>query len=164
MNSPEPSAADKGQAKSGAGMILQYSTFYVADYLYGIPVTRVQEIVKPMEMATVPLSENHVRGLINLRGQVTTAIGLRELFGIETPTPEAQMNVVCKAEGQLISLQVDRIGDVMDVEESWFEDNPQTIPERTKRYLSGVYKVKGKLLSILDIDKIMKFLNSGSAA
>lgn len=139
----------------------QYSTFYISDRLYGIEVTEVQEIVRPMDMTWVPLAPNHVRGLINLRGQVATAIGVRELFSMDSETPEKFMNVVCNIEGQLISLQVDEIGDVVQADDKIFEPTPQTVPIDTRRFLSGVYKKENKLLSILDIHKIVKYLNNG---
>ena len=93
----------------GTGAELQFSTFYIADRLYGIDVTQVQEIVKPMAMTKIPLSPDYVRGLINLRGQVATAIGLRELFGISEAPPEFFMNVVCRLDGSLMSFHVDKI-------------------------------------------------------
>lgn len=137
----------------------QYSTFIVANRLYGIDVTRVQEIVRPMPVTSIPLAPGYVRGLINLRGQVATAIGLRELFGIAEEPPEDFMNVVCKIDGSLISLHVDQIADVMYAKEDHFEPTPQTIPEDVRRFMDGVYKTEGKLLSILNIDRILEALS-----
>lgn len=140
----------------------QFSTFYIADRLYGIEVTKVQEIVKPMEMTEVPLAPQHISGLINLRGQVATAIGIRQLFGRSEGSDADLMNVVCNMDSHLISLQVDKIGDVVEVDEESFEPTPQTVPEHTRRFLDGVYKTGDKLLSIIDIDKIAKFLNQAT--
>lgn len=137
----------------------QFSTFLVSDRLYGLDVTRVQEIVRDMTTTNIPLAPNYVRGLINLRGQVATAIGLRELFNLTDDAPKEVLNVVCKIEGFLISFQVDQIGDVMEVDSTNFEPTPNTIPESTRRFLSGVYKIDRQLLSIIDIDKVMVFLN-----
>lgn len=149
------------QGKNG-GKWQQFSTFYIADRLYGIEVTKVQEIVKPMEMTEVPLAPQHISGLINLRGQVATAIGIRQLFGSQDSSDDELMNVVCNMDNHLISLQVDKIGDVVEVDESAFEPTPQTVPENTRRFLDGVYKTGEKLLSIIDIDKIAKFLNQAA--
>lgn len=140
----------------------QFSTFYIADRLYGIEVTKVQEIVKPMEMTAVPLSPKHICGLINLRGQVATAIGIRQLFDSEEQIDENLMNVVCNMDSHLISLQVDRIGDVVEVDDHDFEPTPQTVPENTRRFLDGVYKSGDNLLSIINIDKIASFLNQAT--
>ena len=142
----------------------QYSTFYVAEQIYGIEVTQVQEIVKPMPLTKIPLVPDCIKGLINLRGQVTTAIGMRELLDINATTQAAKeqehMNVVCQYEDNLLSLLVDEIGDVFSVEASDFEQTPQTIPDSIKRFMVGVYKVNNSsLLSIIDLQKIVNYLN-----
>ena len=137
----------------------QYSTFYVGGRLYGIDVTRVQEVVRPMPTTAIPLAPPYVVGLINLRGQVATAIGLRELFAISQDPPDCFMNVVCRIDGTLIALQADEIGDVLEVQERDFEATPQTVPGDVRRFMSGIYKISGSLLSIIDIDRIGKFLN-----
>jgi purine-binding chemotaxis protein CheW len=148
-----------GDSVKAVGSTSQYSTFYLAKRLYGIDVTRVQEVVRPMPMTPIPLAPNHVTGLINLRGQVATAIGLRQLFGLgESPTAQF-MNVVCKVDGAMISLQVDEIGDVVEVSAKDFETTPPTVPEEIRRFMSGIYKVSNSLLSIVDIDRINTFLN-----
>ncbi len=152
------------KANDGAGVALretkQFSTFYVAKRLYGIDVTRVQEVVRTMPMTPIPLAAPHIRGLINLRGQVATAIGIRELFGMTDSPPETFMNVVCKIDGTLVSLQVDEIGDVMEVSKADFESTPQTVTDGIRRFMSGVYKVSNELLSIIDIDQVYKYLNN----
>ncbi len=137
----------------------QLSTFRVDNEIYGIDVTRVQEVVRSMPMTPVPLAPPYVRGLINLRGQVTTAIGLRELFDIKTKAPDQFINVVCRLDGILISLQVDEIGDVIEIPKSEFETTPQTVPHNVRKFMEGVYKLPTTLLSIINIDKISEFLN-----
>lgn len=132
----------------------QFSTFYIADRLYGIDVMKVQEITKELAMTDVPSAPIYVYGLINLRGQIATAIGLREMFGVQEGDSITKMNVICNVDGLLLSLLVDRIGDVVEVEENSFEPPPQTLPQSIKRFMSGIYKTPGALLSILDINKV----------
>jgi purine-binding chemotaxis protein CheW len=132
----------------------QYSTFYVAGRLYGIDVMKVQEITRALPITEVPLSPVYVHGLINLRGQISTAVGLRELFMIDGRAPEDSMNVVCKIEDGLFSFVVDRIGDVMEVEPENFEPPPDTVPDGIRRYMGGVFKVSGDLMSVVDIEKM----------
>ena len=147
--------AGSGKRSSTSG---QFSTFTVAGRLYGIDVTKVQEVVKPLAMTRVPLAPNYIKGLINLRGQVATAIGLWELFDLPgKPGPEL-MNVVCKAHGTLLSLQVDEIGDVLEVNQDAFESPPATIQEGVRRFLGGIYKINGRLLSVIDLEPLAKFL------
>lgn len=139
----------------------QYSTFRVSGRLYGIDVKEVQEIVRPLPMTVIPLAQDYVEGLINLRGQVATAISLHNLFGLKSENSEPLMNVICKLDGHLISLLVDEIGDVMEVDNSSFESTPNTIPTSVRRFMKGVHKVDSDLLSILDITSIGQVLNSG---
>ncbi|MEY4616572.1 MAG: hypothetical protein RJB66_1532 [Pseudomonadota bacterium] len=138
----------------------QFCTFLVADRLYGIDVMNVQEITKMMAATKVPLAPNFVHGLINLRGQIATAVGLRELFDLnEVKNNTESMNVVCKGEGLLLSLIVDQIGDVIEVEDAAFEATPETINPGVGRFMQGVYKISGNLLSIIDVKKIIEVLN-----
>ena len=137
----------------------QYSTFRVAEGLYGIDVTRVQEVVKPMFMTKIPLAPDFVHGLINLRGQVVTAIGLRQLFGLSSGDESQMMNVICDVGGSLVSLLVDEICDVIEVSPDSWEQTPGTIDKRIRGFMSGVHKTQGVLLSIIDVKGIDKALN-----
>lgn len=137
----------------------QYSTFTIGNRLYGIDVMKVQEVTKTMVMTGVPLAPKHVCGLINLRGQIATAVSLRELFGIDGQKPEDEMNVVCRVDGLLFSFLVDDIGDVVELETSTQEPLPATVDANLRRYLQGVYKLPNKILSIIDIEKISTAIN-----
>ena len=160
MHPASQSEATNGASHGSVGTRIQYSTFYVAKRLYGIDVTRVQEVVRPMPLTSIPLSQNYVHGLINLRGQVVTAVSLHDLFALkEKPSPEL-MNVICKCDGALISLLADEIGDVLELESDGFEQTPSTIPEAIRKYMTRIYKVGDQLLSILDVDKVFHALNS----
>jgi purine-binding chemotaxis protein CheW len=147
----------KGPANANARA--QFSTFVLGGRMYGVDVIRVQEVVRSMPMTMIPLAASYVKGLINLRGQVATAIGLRELFGFKEGSITSSMNMVCKFDGNLVSFLVDEIGDVVEVARTEFETTPQTVPEDIKRFMQGVYKMPGNILSIIDIDKLMAHLN-----
>ena len=125
--------------------------------MYGIDVMRVQEITKALPMARIPLAPHFVHGLINLRGQISTAIGLRELFEIKEATPPEQMNVVCKLNDVLASFLVDRIGDVMELQGKDYEPAPEAIPENIRKFIEGVYKTPSALLSVINIDRVAEF-------
>lgn len=142
----------------------QYTTFSIGDRLYGINVMKVQEVTKTMAMTSVPLAPKHVCGLINLRGQIATAISLRELFGIPGLAPQDEMNVVCRVEGLLFSFLVDDIGDVVELETSTQEPLPATVDPNLRRYLQGVYKLPNRILSIIDIEKISMAINQDAVA
>jgi purine-binding chemotaxis protein CheW len=150
--------ADNQKASSGTK---QFSTFYVCGNLYGLEVGAVQEVTKALQMTPVPLAPEYVHGLINLRGQIATAIGMRDLFSLgKEGLPEELMSVVCKSDGLLVSLVVDQIGDVLEVDQALFEPTPDTLLPSVARYMEGVYKIPGELLSVLDINKIAEELLS----
>lgn len=137
----------------------QFSTFYLGDRLFGIDVMQVQEVTKALPITPIPLSPRFVRGLMNLRGQLATAIELRRLFQLADSVPDQAMNVVCRHDGVLLSFLVDRIGDVIEVENAHFEPAPDTVPEQVRKFMQGVYKTPGQLLSIIEVSRITQFLN-----
>lgn len=140
----------------------QFATFTIADRLYGINVLRVQEVTGALPIAEVPLAPRFVKGLINLRGQISTAICLRELFQISQENPLNQMNVVCRVNEVLVSFLVDGVGDVLELEAKDFEVAPETVPEGIRRYLEGVYKTPEKLVSVVNVDRIADYFQNSS--
>lgn len=140
----------------------QFTTFVIAGHLYGIEVLRVQEVTGALPIAIVPLAPKFVCGLINLRGQISTAISLRELFKIAGEAPENQMNVVCRINDVLISFLVDSVGDVMELSANDFEHAPETVPENIRHFIQGVYKTPETLMSVIDVDKIAEYFVSSA--
>ncbi len=137
----------------------QYTTFYVGKDLYGIEVMRVQEVTGNPVIVPVPLAPTFVLGMINLRGQIATALGLRTLFGHSEDPKRERMSVVCKLDGNLVSLLVDSIGDVLEVDRRQFEKPPETVPHTVRKYLNGVCKLEGVLLSVIDIENLSRELS-----
>ena len=132
----------------------QFCTFYLGDLFFGVKVEDVQEVFRYQEMTRVPLAPSVVRGLINLRGQIITAIDLRARLGMEElPEGQMPMNVVVRTNEGVVSLLVDEIADVLEVSEDHFERPPDTIDELTKELVHGVYKLENKLLLILETEK-----------
>lgn len=131
----------------------QLCTFYVGGLFFGIEVTRVQEVIRFQEMTRVPLASPVVSGLINLRGQIVTAIDLRALLQLPPrESEEPPMNVVVRTEDGAVSLLADEIGDVVDVHASDFERPPETLGASTKALIVGVYKLNRQLLLLLDTE------------
>jgi len=137
----------------------QLTTFKVGTELFGIEVMRTQEVTGKQTIMPVPLAPPFVKGLINLRGQIATALGLHELFSSDAAPSAEPMSVVCKIDGNLVSLIVDAIGDVVEVERGLFEPAPSTLPHGVKRYIKGIYKMNGEFLSVVDLDAIAKELS-----
>ncbi len=134
----------------------QYSTFMVDGFFFGVEVERVQEVIKFQNMTPVPLASRMVRGLINLRGQIVTAIDLRRRLDLkEREEGEEPMNVVIRTDEGAVSLLVDEIGDVLELTEDTLEPPPPTIRGVARDLVIGVHKLEGQLLLILDIDKVI---------
>ena len=103
-------------------MTTLYSTFSVGDRYVGIPVDRVQEVLMAQPLTPVPLAHEHISGLLNLRGQIVTAIDLRARLGLPARTADApSANVIVTSDGGPLSLLVDRLGDVVPVDDATFE-------------------------------------------
>src|SRR5713101_5028768 len=106
----------------------QYCTFYLDGHYFGLDVLKVQEIIRYQAMTRVPLASPVVRGLINLRGQIVTAIDLRRRLRLQDlPADRLPMNVVVRRDDGPVSLLVDEIGDVLEVSEEVFESPPETL-------------------------------------
>ncbi|NBQ52066.1 MAG: chemotaxis protein CheW [Proteobacteria bacterium] len=138
--------------------LTQYSTFLVAGHLYGVPVMRVREVVRPMPITAIPLANPFVHGLINLRGQVVTAVGLHRLFDIKSPESAVLMNVICENGPSLISLQADEIGDVIEMDSGLLEPVPPTSSRKVTDLLAGVYQMPNQILAVIDVDKIFQLI------
>jgi purine-binding chemotaxis protein CheW len=143
---------------------LQFCTFYLDGLLFGVELKGVQEVVQALDTTKVPLSPRVVSGLINLRGQIVTAIDLRRRLELEPRPAEAQvMNVVVRSEDGAVSLLVDEIGDVVEVEESTFEPAPETLRGAVRSMIMGVHKLNERLMHVLDTEKACQIDLAGIA-
>jgi purine-binding chemotaxis protein CheW len=131
----------------------QYATFEVADQLFGVEVDAVQEVLAFSEYTAVPLAPASVAGLFNLRGQVIAAVDLRVRLGMPAQTLDGPvMNVILRAEGEPVSLLVDRIGDVIELDDE-IEPLPETISGPRRDLVLGTLKLKDRLMLALDVAK-----------
>src|SRR5690606_35776100 len=115
MNTPTTSAS-------------QYCTFTLDGLLFGVEVATVQEVIRYQDMTEVPLARRVVRGLINLRGQIVTALDLRRRLDLsERPEGDHPMDIVVRTDDGAVSFLVDDIGDVVEVVAASFELPPETL-------------------------------------
>ena len=151
---PSP-ASEAGVTRAEASSrTRQFSTFYLDGLYFGVEVLKVQELIRYQEMTRVPLMPPVVAGLINLRGQIVTAIDLRRRLGLsERRADHLPMNVVVRTDEAAVSLLVDEIGDVIEVHEEQFEPAPKTLKGQASDLVLGVYKLKGPLLLVLDVER-----------
>ena len=141
----------------------QYCTFHLDTLFLGIEVLQVQEVLRLQPITRVPLAPRAVRGLINLRGQIVTAVDLRARLGLP-PLAEGRvpMNVVIRTDEGAVSLLVDEIGDVLDIAESHYESLPDTVCPEARELIRGVYKLPGRLLLILDTERALSMEPAGA--
>jgi purine-binding chemotaxis protein CheW len=132
----------------------QLCTFTVGGRSFGIDVARVQEVIRFQPMTRVPLAPPVVRGLINLRGQIVTAVDLRRRLGLEDrPAGVLPMNVVVRTDDTMVSLLVDEIGDVIEAPDEGMERPPDTLEGPARELVRGVLKLRDRLLLVLDTDR-----------
>lgn len=129
-------------------------TFTLDGHLYGVDVDAVQEVLRGQTRTRIPLAPGTLAGLINLRGQVLSAIELREQLGLPDREDDAEpMLVVIRVDGEPVALLVDSIGSVVDVDDDQFEPPPDTLAGASREMLLGAYKLEDQLLLALDVDR-----------
>jgi purine-binding chemotaxis protein CheW len=134
----------------------QYCTFTLDGLYFGVDVLKVQEVIRYQEMTRIPGAPAVVSGLINLRGQLVTALDLRRRLELQPrPADQLPMNVVVRTEEGATSLLVDEIGDVIELDDSTHERPPETIDAVTREVVRGVHKLEGRLLLVLDIERLI---------
>lgn len=135
----------------------QICTFYLNDQIFGIEVQSVQEVIRYQNMTKVPLADESVRGLINLRGQIVTAIDLRMRLGLpDRATEDLPMNIIVRGpSGSATSFLVDRIGEVKKIDPANMERPPGTLKGIASELVRGAYKTDDELILILDRERAM---------
>jgi purine-binding chemotaxis protein CheW len=130
----------------------QYATFEVADQLFGLDVANVQEVLSFHEYTPVPLAPPSVGGLFNLRGQVIVAVDLRVQLGLPARDFDGPaMNVIVRTPEESVSLLVDRIGEVIELDDDTFEPPPDTLTGPSRELITGAFKLEGRLMLALDL-------------
>ncbi len=136
------------------GENVQLATFIVGKFFFGIDVLNVQEVLRFQRMTKVPLAPAVIVGLINLRGQIVPALDMRRrLFLDPRNAEETPMNLVVRTEDGAVSLLVDEIGDVLELKPNAFENTPANVSANVREMIRGVYKLKNRLLFVLDTEK-----------
>jgi len=142
-----------GQAERATTQLV---TLTIADQLFGIPVLSVQDVLAPQPVARVPMAHPVVAGLINLRGRIVTAINMRQRMALPPRDEDAEgMSVVVEYQNELYSLNIDTIGDVVNVPNDKIEANLATLDPLWRGFADGIYRLDEQLLVILDITRLL---------
>ncbi|MDP6405764.1 MAG: chemotaxis protein CheW [Alphaproteobacteria bacterium] len=136
----------------------QFVTITIADQLFGIPVLTVHDVLVAQKITPIPLAPPEVAGALNLRGRIVTAIDVRRALGLAPREgDDPGMYVVVEHDEELYSLMVDTVGEVMDLPSDAFERPPTTLEPRWREVASGIYRLEGQLLLVLDVERLLDF-------
>jgi purine-binding chemotaxis protein CheW len=147
----------EGQLLAGDDKQRDFLTIVIADQMFGIPVLQVQDVLGEQRVTKIPLSLPEVAGALNLRGRIVTAIDVRKKLGMDKRPMDTQkaMSVVVEYQGELYSLIIDRVGDVLTLQQEDFEDNPATLDQLWHDISQGIYRLEKRLLVVLDVPKLL---------
>jgi purine-binding chemotaxis protein CheW len=141
-----------------------YVTMTIADQLFGIPVLQVQDVLGNQRITRIPLAPPEVAGSLNLRGRIVTAIDVRMRLGLPgRDRDKPGMSIVVDHRGELYSLMVDGVGEVLSLSSDKFERNPATMDGRWREQSNGIYRLDQTLLVVLDVSKLLNFTNVDAA-
>jgi purine-binding chemotaxis protein CheW len=153
MNGSTVEQHSKKSAKEASAVLVEVCSVRLADTWFGIPITHILEIVGSARPQPVPLAPGYVGGLVHYRGDVLTTVSLRQLLSMPAKVG-AQDILVLESAGGCFGLLVDSVGEVLTVSSSDHEPNPSILDQRRKGMFAGAYKLKDKLLVMLDPDRL----------
>jgi purine-binding chemotaxis protein CheW len=145
--------------------VTEYVTAVVGGQLFGLPISRVQDVFMPDRLTRVPLAPPEIAGVLNLRGRIVTAVDLRCRLGLPTRDDGRRaMAVGIESRGESFGLMIDTVGEVLKLRESEREANPVNLDARLARVSAGIHRLDGQLLVILDVDRVLEMGSESLAA
>lgn len=136
---------------------LQLVGFRIGKEIFGVPINLVHEIVRVPEITAVPDAPECIEGVINLRGKIISIVDLRKRFG-ETQIEASRKNriLVAEIDNKMVGLIVDAASEVIRLPESEIEAPPEIFEESDVKYVTGVGKLNGRLVILIDLTKILQ--------
>ena len=162
-NAKLPVKKGKSEETSSGGN-LDFVTMTIAGQLFGIPVLQVQDVLGHQRITRIPLAPPEVAGSLNLRGRIDTAIDGRLRLGLPgRDKGKPEMSIVVDLRGELYSLIVDAVGEVLSLSTDDFERNPATLDARWREVSTGIYRLNNQLMVVLDVSRLLNFANLEAA-
>lgn len=156
-----PANTNRPRAAGEMDMSSDYVTLFIGDQMFGLPIGRVHDVFNATQIARVPLAPREIVGLLNLRGRVVTALSLRARLGLPDleggPAQTSEMAIGIEQGGEAYALMVDRIGEVLKLDAATFESTPIHLDPAWVALATGVHRLDGRLLVILDVDAVLDF-------
>jgi len=145
--------------------VIEYVTATIGGQLFGLPISRVQDVFMPERLTAVPLAAPEIAGLLNLRGRIVTVIDMRRRLDFEARGQGAgHMAIGIEHKGESYGLLIDSIGEVLKLPAASREDNPVNLDLRLARVSAGVHRLDGRLLVVLDVDRVLDLGATAQAA
>src|SRR5215475_12954152 len=153
------------KTESSEGLVAEYVTAVIGGQLFGLPISRVQDVFMPDRLTRVPLASAEIAGVLNLRGRIVTAIDLRRRLGLP-PRSGARppMAVGIELRGESYGLLIDSVGEVMKLADNTQEANPVNLDSKLAVVSAGVHRLDGQLLVILNVDRVLDMTGDAIAA
>ncbi|MFZ8830710.1 MAG: chemotaxis protein CheW [Thermodesulfobacteriaceae bacterium] len=130
-------------------------TFYLGDFIFGIPAEKVVEINKDLEITPVPLADDFILGIMNLRGQIVTVIDLQKKIKLQGDL-NYRLNLIIKRDNELLAFLVEKIGDILEVPIAKLEETPDRIEGLDRDYIENIYQLPDRLLLLLNVNKLFE--------
>jgi purine-binding chemotaxis protein CheW len=134
----------------------EYVTAMIGGQLFGMPILRVQDVFIPERLTRVPLAPPEIAGVLNLRGRIVTLIDMGGRLGLGVRDGAAPLMAIgVESRGESYGLLVDSVGEVLKLDDNAREPNPINLDPRLARVSTGIYRLEGQLLMVVDIDRIL---------
>jgi len=145
--------------------VTEYVTVLIGEQLFGLPISRVQDVFMPDRLTRVPLSSPEIAGVLNLRGRIVTAIDMRRRLGMGPRTDgRPSMAVGIELKGESYGLLIDTVGEVLKLADNTREPNPVNLDQHLARVSAGVHRLEGQLMVILDVERVLETGSDALAA
>ena len=153
------------KTETSEGLVAEYVTAMIGGQLFGLPISRVQDVFMPDRLTRVPLSSSEVAGVLNLRGRIVTVIDMRARLGLPKASDgKPPMAVGVDLRGESYGLLIDQIGEVLRLAEDSCEENPVNLDPRMAKLAGGVHRLDGHLMVVLDVDRVLELASDLMAA
>lgn len=141
---------------TSSDQLTEYVTVMLGEQLFGLPISRVQDVFMLERLTRVPLSQPEIAGVLNLRGRIVTAIDMRRRLGLPKRVDgKKPMAIGIESKGESYGLLIDSVGEVLKLDETAREPNPVNLDARLARVSAGVHRLEGQLLVVLDVDRVL---------
>ena len=153
------------QNNANGDSVIEYVTVLLGGQLFGLPISRVQDVFMPERLTRVPLARPEIAGVLNLRGRIVTAIDMRCRLGLpkrDEKRPPMAVGIECK--GESYGLLIDAVGEVLKLDDNAREPNPVNLDSRLAQVSAGVHRLDGQLLVILDVERVLDLGHEAMAA